>query len=70
MAPKRTRKLAISNWRFLTNIGLALRPAKLLRQSLAPTLFDDHDRAAAEALHSSPIAKRQAPGRQLSRFAR
>jgi hypothetical protein len=28
-----------------------------MRQTLAPLLFDDHDRAAAEALRSSPVAK-------------
>jgi hypothetical protein len=28
-----------------------------MRQALAPILFDDHDRAAAEALRSSPVAK-------------
>lgn len=28
-----------------------------LRQALAPLLFDDHDRAAAEAQRSSPVAK-------------
>jgi Transposase DDE domain len=30
-----------------------------MRQALAPMLFDDHDRAAAEALRSSPVAKAQ-----------
>jgi len=28
-----------------------------MRQALAPMLFDDHDRAAAEALRTSPVAK-------------
>src|SRR5262245_5440131 len=28
-----------------------------IRQALAPMLFDDHDRAAGEALRSSPVAK-------------
>ena len=28
-----------------------------MRQKLAPMLFDDHDRAAAEAQRSSPVAK-------------
>ena len=28
-----------------------------MRQALAPILFDDHDRAAAEALRPSPVAK-------------
>src|SRR5262252_276225 len=28
-----------------------------MRQALAPILFDDHDRAAAEALRTSPVAK-------------
>jgi hypothetical protein len=28
-----------------------------MRQALAPILFDDHDRAAAEALRASPVAK-------------
>ena len=28
-----------------------------MRQALAPMLFDDHDRVAAEALRSSPVAK-------------
>jgi hypothetical protein len=27
-----------------------------MRQALAPILFDDHDRAAAEALRTSPVA--------------
>jgi Transposase DDE domain len=30
-----------------------------MRQALAPMLFDDHDRAAAEPLRSSPVAKAQ-----------
>jgi hypothetical protein len=30
-----------------------------MRQALAPILFDDHDRAAAEALRASPVAKAQ-----------
>jgi transposase len=30
-----------------------------MRQALAPMLFDDHDRAAAEALRTSPVAKAQ-----------
>jgi hypothetical protein len=30
-----------------------------MRQALAPILFDDHDRAAGEALRSSPVAKAQ-----------
>ena len=30
-----------------------------MRQALAPLLFDDHDRAAGEALRSSPVAKAQ-----------
>ena len=30
-----------------------------MRQVLAPILFDDHDRAAAEALRESPVAKAQ-----------
>ncbi|MCK6452325.1 MAG: hypothetical protein L6R19_15975 [Alphaproteobacteria bacterium] len=30
-----------------------------MRQALAPMLFDDHDRAAAEAARSSPVAKAQ-----------
>ena len=28
-----------------------------MRQALAPILFDDHDRAAGEALRPSPVAK-------------
>jgi hypothetical protein len=28
-----------------------------MRQALAPILFDDHDRAAGEALRTSPVAK-------------
>jgi hypothetical protein len=28
-----------------------------MRQALAPMLFEDHDRAAGEALRSSPVAK-------------
>lgn len=31
-----------------------------MRQALAPMLFDDHDRAAGEALRASPVAKAQA----------
>jgi hypothetical protein len=31
-----------------------------MRQALAPILFDDHDRAAGEALRASPVAKAQA----------
>ena len=31
-----------------------------MRQALAPMLFDDHDKAAAEALRASPVAKAQA----------
>jgi hypothetical protein len=30
-----------------------------MRQLLAPMLFDDHDRAAGEALRTSPVAKAQ-----------
>ena len=30
-----------------------------MRQDLAPILFDDHDRAAGEALRPSPVAKAQ-----------
>jgi len=30
-----------------------------MRQALAPMLFDDHDRAAGEALRASPVAKAQ-----------
>src|SRR5712691_10431386 len=30
-----------------------------MRQALAPMLFDDHDRAAAQALRASPVAKAQ-----------
>ncbi len=30
-----------------------------MRQSLAPILFEDHDRAAGEALRASPVAKAQ-----------
>ena len=30
-----------------------------MRQTLAPVLFDDHDRAAAQALRASPVAKAQ-----------
>jgi hypothetical protein len=30
-----------------------------MRQALAPILFDDHDRAAGEALRTSPVAKAQ-----------
>ncbi len=30
-----------------------------MRQALAPILFDDHDRAAAQALRASPVAKAQ-----------
>ena len=30
-----------------------------MRQALAPTMFDDHDRAASEALCSSPVVKAQ-----------
>ena len=30
-----------------------------MRQALAPMLFDDHDRAAGEALRPSPVAKAQ-----------
>jgi Transposase DDE domain len=30
-----------------------------MRQTLAPILFDDHDRAASEALRASPVAKAQ-----------
>jgi hypothetical protein len=30
-----------------------------MRQALAPMLFDDHDRAAAEAARASPVAKAQ-----------
>jgi hypothetical protein len=30
-----------------------------MRQALAPMLFDDHDRAAGEALRTSPVAKAQ-----------
>ena len=30
-----------------------------MRQALAPILFDDHDRAAGEALRASPVAKAQ-----------
>jgi hypothetical protein len=43
------------------SIGLTLSCAYYLewhmRQALAPILFDDHDRAAGEALRSSPVAK-------------
>jgi len=31
-----------------------------MRQALAPMLFDDHDRAAGDALRASPVAKAQA----------
>jgi hypothetical protein len=30
-----------------------------MRRALAPMLFDDHDRAAGEALRNSPVAKAQ-----------
>jgi hypothetical protein len=40
-----------------------------MRQALAPMLFDDHDRAAGEALRSSPVAKAQ-PSPAAERKAR
>jgi hypothetical protein len=40
-----------------------------MRQALAPMLFDDHDRAAGEALRSSPVAKAQ-PSPAAKRKAR
>jgi hypothetical protein len=40
-----------------------------MRQALAPILFDDHDRAAGEALRSSPVAKAQ-PSPAAERKAR
>jgi hypothetical protein len=40
-----------------------------LRQALAPMLFDDHDRAAGEALRSSPVAKAE-PSPAATRKAR
>jgi hypothetical protein len=40
-----------------------------MRQALAPILFDDHDRAAAEALRLSPVAKAQ-PSPAAKRKAR
>ncbi len=41
-----------------------------MRQSLAPLLFDDHDRAAAAAARASPVAKAKvskAAGQKASR---
>jgi hypothetical protein len=40
-----------------------------MRQALAPMLFDDHDRAAGEALRASPVAKAQ-PSPAAKRKAR
>lgn len=40
-----------------------------MRRALAPMLFDDHDRAAGEALRSSPVAKAQ-PSPAATRKAR
>jgi hypothetical protein len=40
-----------------------------MRQALAPILFDDHDRAAGEALRASPVAKAQ-PSPAAKRKAR
>jgi len=40
-----------------------------MRQALAPMLFDDHDRAAGEALRSSPVAKAE-PSPAATRKAR
>jgi hypothetical protein len=40
-----------------------------MRQALAPMLFDDHDRAAGEALRSSPVAKAR-PSPAATRKAR
>ena len=40
-----------------------------MRQALAPMLFDDHQRAAGEALRSSPVAKAQ-PSHAATRKAR
>lgn len=40
-----------------------------MRQALAPMLFDDHDRAAAQAERSSPVAKAQ-PSRAASHKAK
>ena len=40
-----------------------------MRKALAPMLFDDHDRAAGEALRSSPVAKAQ-PSPAATRKAR
>jgi len=40
-----------------------------MRQALAPILFDDHDRAAGEALRSSPVAKAE-PSPAAKRKAR
>src|SRR5215468_2391707 len=40
-----------------------------MRQTLAPMLFDDHDRAAGEALRSSPVAKAE-PSPAATRKAR
>jgi Transposase DDE domain len=40
-----------------------------MRQALAPVLFDDHDRAAGEALRSSPVAKAE-PSPAAKRKAR
>jgi hypothetical protein len=40
-----------------------------MRQALAPMLFDDHDRAAGEALRSSPVAKAE-PSPAAKRKAR
>ena len=40
-----------------------------MRQALKPILFDDHDRAAAEALRASPVAKAK-PSAAAQRKAR
>jgi len=40
-----------------------------MRQALAPMLFDDHDRAAGEALRVSPVAKAE-PSPAAKRKAR
>jgi len=40
-----------------------------MRKALAPMLFDDHDRAAGEALRSSPVAKAE-PSPAATRKAR
>jgi len=53
-----------SNLPLESNVSDSFFPVRLayhleshMRQALAPILFDDHDRAAAEALRTSPVAK-------------